>query len=592
MNDMVNPRARILIIDDEPSIRNILCSFLSESYTCVEAGSAEEALSLLHLESFDLVLSDINMGGMSGIEMIPLTRSTSPDAVVVMISGQHVIENAIEAMRLGAFDYIVKPFDLQHVEIAVERALEHRALLVEKRRYENHLEEMIEQRTNELNHLAYHDALTDLPNRILFEDRLAQALTGARRNDRALGVIFLALDRFKKVHDSLGLAHGYDLLQQVATRLRHHVSESETLARFDGDEFAFLLPEIGGTESVVKIIYDINKALQVPFTLEGHELVITASLGVSLFPHDGTDGMTLLKNASAALYRAKEQGGNNYQFYTADMNAKALKRLVLESNLRKGLEREEFEVYYQPQLDVGTGHIVGMEALVRWRHPLLGLVSPSEFIPLAEDTGLIVPLGEWVLRTACRQSQSWQDEGLPPLSLSVNISARQFQQQNLANVVAQILLETRLDPHWLELELTESSIMKNAESAVLMLGKLKVMGVRISIDDFGTGYSSLGYLKRLPIDVLKIDSSFVRDVSEHADDAALVEAIITLAHNLRLKVIAEGVETIEQLKFLFRLRCDEWQGYLYSKPLPPPAFRELVAKGVSGKRNPVYAVML
>jgi diguanylate cyclase (GGDEF)-like protein len=574
-------KAHILIVDDEPEIRNMVRGILCESYECTAVGSAEEALLLLRVEKFGLVISDINMGGMSGLEMIPLVKASAPDTVIMMISGEQTIESAIEALRVGAFDYIRKPFDLQHVEAAVRRALEHQALLEAKSLYEEHLEELVRQRTAELNHLAYHDRLTDLPNRILFEDRLTQALTLAQRDRRTLSMLFLSLDRFKKVNDTLGHTLGYRLLQDVAERLTSCIHGGDTVARFEGDEFALLLTHIGGSEAVVEVIYQINETLRLPFILDGHELFITASIGVSLYPEDGIDTHTLLKNAGAALYRAKGQGGDNYQFYTADMNDKALKRLALENSLRRALERREFEVYYQPQVDINSGRVFGVEALVRWQHPEMGLVSPAEFIPLAEDTGLIVPIGEWVLRTACAQSKSWQEAGFAPLSVAVNLSARQFQQQNLSSVVARILQETGLDPHYLELELTESSIMENAESAVRTLGELKEMGVKIAVDDFGTGYSSLGYLKRLPIDKLKIDQSFVRDVTTDPDDAALVMAIIALAHNLRLEVVAEGVETEEQRRFLHLLRCDGWQGYLFSKPLPVGAFEELLSEGQS-----------
>jgi diguanylate cyclase (GGDEF)-like protein len=576
MADAVNHTAHILIVDDEPVIRSMLGSILCESYECATADSAEEALAMLRTEKFDLIVSDINMKGMSGLEMIPQALAAAPDTVVMMVSGEQTIESAIEALRVGAFDYIRKPFDLQHVEAAVRRALEHQALLAGKRRYETHLEELVRQRTAELNHLAYHDALTDLPNRVLFEDRLTQSLALAQRDRQTLGVLFLSLDRFKKVNDTLGHALGYRLLREVAGRLTNCIREGETVARFEGDEFA-LLTHASGTDGVGEIIYQINEALGRPFTLDDHELFLTVSIGIALYPHDGEDAHALLKNAATALYRAKEQGGNNYQFYTADMNAKALKRLTLETSLRRALERMEFAAYYQPRVDMNTGLVIGAEALVRWRHPDLGLVPPAEFIPLAEDTGLIVPLGEWVLRTACAQSKSWQESGFAPLSVAVNLSARQFQQQNLSDVVARILRETGLDSHYLELELTESSIMKDAESSVRTLGELKEMGVKIAIDDFGTGYSSLGYLKRLPIDMLKIDQSFVRDVTTDPDDAALVMAIIALAHNLRLRVTAEGVETEEQRRFLHLLRCDEWQGYLCSRPLPAEAFEELLS---------------
>lgn len=581
MTQISTERSKILVIDDDEQIRSLLKQLLSTEHECVTASAAEEAIALLETTKFALVISDINMGGMSGLEMLPLVHAASPNTVVMMVSGENTIERAIEAMRLGAFDYVVKPFDLQHIEAAVRRALDHHSLLEAKHRHENHLEELVKQRTAELNHHANHDAITDLPNRILFEDRLSQALVHARSHQQNVAMLFLALDRFKKIHDTLGHAVGCQLLRDAAQRLSGCLNNGSTIARFEGDEFALLLTQADGTkaEDVVEIVYKINESFKLPFALDDHEVFVTSSIGIGLYPDDGMDAPTLLKNVGAALYRAKEQGGNNYHFYTADMNAKALKRLTLESNLRRAVERSEFKVYYQPQISIPSGEIVGMEALVRWQHPDLGLVAPNEFIPLAEDTGLIVPIGEWVLQTACAQNKAWQLEGYDLLSLSVNLSARQFQQQDLSRVINRILLETTLDPHFLELELTESSIMKNAESAILMLDMLKTMGVRISIDDFGTGYSSLGYLKRLPIDILKIDSSFVRDVTTKADDATLVEAIVRLAHNLRLKVVAEGVETEEQLNFLSHLGCDAWQGFLYSKPVPAAAFSELLTAG-------------
>lgn len=569
-------KARILIVDDEPEVRSVVHDILRKNYECTEAGSAEEALAILRGGKFALVMSDIKMGDMSGLELIPHALESAPDTVVMMMSGGQTIDSAIEAMRLGAFDYIRKPFDIKHVEATVRRALAHHSLLEAKRLHEHHLEELVRQRTAELNRLAYYDALTDLPNRILFEDRLTQALALVQPDQRTVGVLLLSLDRFKKINDTLGYAEGHRLLREVAARLTNCVRDGATVARFEGAEFALLSAQIGRTEGVLELISRINAALRMPFTLGAQELFVTLSIGISLHPNDGKDAPTLLKNAGAALYRAKEQGGSNYQFYTADMNARALKRLALENSLRRALERLEFEVYYQPRVDVGTGRIVGAEALVRWRHPELGLISPAEFIPLAEDTGLIVLIGEWVLRVACARCTAWRDAGLAPMSVAVNLSARQFQQPYLSAMVIGILQETGLGPHQLELELTESSIMQNAESAVRALGELKKAGVKIAIDDFGTGYSSLGYLKRLPIDMLKVDKSFVRDMTTDPDDATLVTAIIKLAHNLRLKVVAEGVETEEQLRFLRRLGCDEWQGYLCSEPLPAEAFEELL----------------
>ena len=593
MKQKAAKRPSILLIDDDEQIRKLLKELLGTEYECVAAASAEEALAVLKTMNFALVISDINMGSISGLDLVPLVHREAPDTVVVMVSGQQAIETAIEAMRAGAFDYITKPFDARHVDAAVRRALNHHNLLVGKRLYENDLEELVKQRTAEVEHLAYYDPLTDLPNRELFKDRLAQSLTVAQRNQQMLGTLFLALDRFKKINDTLGHAVGDRLLKEVAERLKNCVSEIDTIARFDGDEFALLLTQVTGTADLVEISRSINEALKPSFLLEGHDVYVTASIGISLFPYDGEDIETLLKNAGAALYRAKMQGGNNYQFYTCDMNDKALKRLALESSLRRAVEKEEFVLHYQPQIDIETRMVVGTEALLRWQHPELGLLPPLDFISLAEDTGLILPIGVWVLRTASAQTRAWQEAGFTGLRIAVNVSARQFQQPDLLETIVQALDTTGLDPTSLELELTESSIMQNANSVVETLTQLRQMGVRISIDDFGTGYSSLGYLKRLPIDTLKLDRSFVDEAISDPDNAALVMAIITLAHNLRLKVIAEGVETEEHLRFLRLLRCDEAQGFLFSKPMPANVFQSSIdasgrARGNESSVLPFY----
>jgi len=571
MEPAENRKPTILIIDDEEQIRSLLVDLLGDNYHCSDAGSAEEALAALSQDTFDLVISDIDMGGMSGLELVPHVHSLSPDTVVVMISGNHDIEFAIRALRVGAFDYISKPIDLRHVEASVERALNHHSLLKEKRQYKEQLESLLEQRTAEVDWLAYYDTVTQLPNRALFEDRLTQAVAIARAKNQSLGVLFISLDQFKKVNDSLGHGPGDSLLKEFAERLKSCISKSDTVARFGNDEFALLRTQINGTKDVIETIGSLSQVLKFSFDLTGHELFATASVGVSLFPLDGEDSQTLLKNAGAALYKAKKSGGANYQFYTADMHELAASRLALETNLRRAIQNEEFLVHYQPRVVVDSLAITGVEALVRWQHPQLGLIAPSEFIPLAEDTGLIVPIGEWVMRTACLQGRSWREQGFAPIQIAVNICGRQFHDQDLSQTVIEILEETGFPSQNLELELTESSVMQNADFASSVLTRLKSMGIKISIDDFGTGFSSLASLKRLPIDNLKIDRTFVRDATTDTDDGALVMAIITLAHNLRLKVIAEGVETEEQLRFLQLLRCDEVQGYLFSRPLPAEA---------------------
>ena len=434
------------------------------------------------------------------------------------------------------------------------------------------------QTQEKLNHLAYHDALTDLPNQVLFKDRLKQAIALSRRNDQMQAVLLLNLDRFKTVNDSLGYTAGDRLLQSVAQRLTSCVRESDTVARFGGDEFAILLTHISRAQDAANAARAIKEALDQAFLFDDQEVFVSSSIGIAVYPHDGRDTASLLKNAGAAVDRAKVQGGNNYQFYTAGGTTRALKQLVLESNLRGGLERGEFVVHYQPQVDTRSFQLVGMEALVRWNHPSLGLLYPKEFITLAEDSGLIIQLGDWALRAACAQSMAWQDAGLAPMRLSVNFSARQFQQATFISSVAETLKQTNLDPRWLELELTESSIMKDPEQAIEKLHEFKLMGIRVAIDDFGTGYSSLNYLKRFPIDTLKIDRSFVSDICKDRHDTAIVRAIITLGHALDLTVVAEGVETQEQLQYLSSLECDVVQGFLFSKSLTASAFEELLVE--------------
>ena len=566
---LAGQKARVLIVDDAAQERAHLIALLGTSYDCHSVSTVEEALTILSLESFDLVISDPASGGLSGTELIFQLHSISPDTVVVLISGDQDLEIGIEAMRVGAFDYLTKPLDFRLVQVSVKRALQYRRLIVERDQYKDQLEQLLQERTAELDRLAYYDTVTQLPNRKLFEDRLSKAVAVAKSKDETFGVLFISLDQFKKVNDSLGHKVGDSLLREFSERLVSCCAETDTVARFANDEFAVLRSQIHGANDAVETIGALSQVLKFSFDVEGQELFATTSVGVSLFPLDGDNGQTLLKNAGVALYKAKRSGGANYQFFTADMHDLASRRLALETNLRRAIQNEEFLIYYQPRVSVDSLEIVGVEALVRWRHPQLGVVSPVEFIPLAEDTGLIVPIGEWVLRESCQQSKRWQQLGYPPIQMAVNICARQFHDQDLTRTIINILDETKLSPQHLELELTESSIMQHGELVANVLARLKAMGVDIAIDDFGTGFSSLASLKRLPIDALKIDKSFVRDATTDRDDAALVMAITTLAHHLRLKVIAEGVETEDQLRFLQLLRCDEIQGYLFSKPVPP-----------------------
>ncbi|MFA7242283.1 MAG: EAL domain-containing protein [Sulfuricellaceae bacterium] len=428
-----------------------------------------------------------------------------------------------------------------------------------------------------LNYLVNHDALTGLPNRTLFLERLMLALAHAHRNDKMAGVMFFDLDRFKIINDTLGHASGDLLLQAVAQRVGAILREGDTVARLGGDEFTVIVEGVSSEKDIAHIAQKIIDAIAKPLDLCGQEVFVTASVGISVYPNDGVDTQTLVKNADAAMYRAKDQGKNNYQFFKADMNARAFERLTLENSLRRALERSEFELYYQPQRDIATGQVVGAEALIRWRHPEMGLVLPDRFIPIAEETGMILPIGEWVMRTACAQNKAWQDAGFPLMHIAVNLSGRQFKQKNLVGVIKGILAETGLDAEYLELEITESVIMEQATETIATLGEMKALGLQLSIDDFGTGYSSLSYLKRFPIDTLKIDRSFVRDITTDEDDAAITTAVIALAHSLKLMVIAEGVETAEQLAFLSAHGCDEMQGYYFSRPLTAEAFGEKLA---------------
>jgi len=565
-------RPSILIIDDDEQIRELLGDLLAEGHRCVMASSAEDAMQMLKAKKFDLVLSDINMGGISGLELVPYVVRENPETVVIMISGQQTIETAIEAMRAGAFDYITKPFAIPHVEAAVRRALSHHDLLEAKRRYENELEELVRERTAEIERLAYFDQLTKLPNRVLFEDRLTQAIEHANATGQMLASVLLRLDGFQKIGATLGHAISDRLLLEVATRLNQAVAERTTIARFEGDEFALLLTGVAGPETIIDTLRQIVESMKLPFVLDEHELYLTASVGVSLFAVDGNTALRLLKNAGVALNRAKSSGGNGYQFYRTDMNAQAMKRLSLEAELRRALDHDELRLHYQPQLELHTHRIIGAEALIRWQHPQLGLLPPADFIPMAEDSSLILLIGEWVLRTACHQLAAWNKAGLHHLRVGLNVSPRQFQEKDFRRTVARFLAESGINPSAIELEITETSIMGPAKDIVTLLTDLKEMGLSIAIDDFGMGYSSLSYLKRLPIDMLKIDRTFVNDSTHDSDAAALVLTIITLAHNLRMKVMAEGVETEGQLQLLRLLKCDEAQGFLFDRPLEPQAF--------------------
>jgi diguanylate cyclase (GGDEF)-like protein/PAS domain S-box-containing protein len=433
----------------------------------------------------------------------------------------------------------------------------------------------------QMTHSAQHDFLTGLPNRMLLNDRVSQAIVLAPRHSKKVAVLFLDLDGFKHINDSLGHPTGDKLLQSIAKRLVSCVRTSDTVSRQGGDEFVVLLSEMEQSEDAAISALRILQAVAEAHTIDQHDLHVTTSIGVSVFPDDGKDAETLVKNADTAMYQAKENGRQSYQFFRPAMNVRAVERQSIEENLRRALERREFTLHYQPKIRLRTGEITGAEALLRWTHPVRGPVSPAQFIPVAEDCGLILPIGQWVLREACKQAQAWVDAGLPLGTMAVNISSMEFRDDNFLESVFATLNETGLDPKLLELELTESVLMKRAESAATVLKTLRARGVQIAVDDFGTGYSSLSYLRKFPIDALKIDQSFVRQITAAPDDTTIVTAVISMGRSLKLRVVAEGVETREELAFLQAHLCDEAQGYYFSRPVLPQQFAMLLKNGIT-----------
>lgn len=502
-----------------------------------------------------------------------------PLAVVVGLS----VEEQLAAVRSNTTDYLWRAAagSLLLIFIMFLLGRMSRELALSRRRAAE--EQMAHAR--QVEYLAFHDGLTGLPNRSLFSKLLAQSIAYASRYNKRLAVLFLDLDRFKQINDTLGHEAGDDLLKEVATRLKSALRESDIVARMGGDEFVAILPEMEDDSYSTVVAKKILAAVAQPFTLVGQEFRITVSIGISIYPHDGLDEQTLTKNADVAMYQAKQEGKNNYQFYSDKMNANSLERLALESGLRHALENNEFELHYQAKRDTQSGQITGMEALLRWQHKDLGTVAPLKFIPVAEESGLIVPIGKWVLRTACEQNVQWQKQGLPPLSIAVNLTERQFLDENLIRDLTKILKETKMAPDLLELEITESLLMHDVNKTLGILTQLKNMGVLIAIDDFGTGYSSLATLKQFPLNTIKIDRSFIRDVAKSPGDKALTEAIIAMGRALSLTVVAQGVETKAQADYLRRKDCDEFQGFYFYKPVPASEVPDLLRAQTGSPAN-------
>ena len=556
----VDEVAQVLIVDDDRSTRSTLRYTLQrDGFRVEEAADGLQALTMLKRFQPDVILMDAIMPVMDGFTACARMRELPGAAAipVLMITALEDNSSVERAFAAGASDYIPKPIHYAVLSQRVRRIID--ANRAEKR----------------IRHLAYNDLLTGLPNRTLFFDLLAQGVNQARSGAKQLAVLFMDLDRFKYVNDNLGHDVGDRLLAAVAQRVRRTVRAVDVVARLGGDEFTVVLGDIDGPAPAAAAAQNINRVLAAPFQIDGHDIFVTSSVGIAMFPHDGADVATLVKHADNAMYRAKKTN-TGFQFYEASMEQTITEHVRLETDLRRALEFNELEVHYQPQARVDGEQVIGMEALVRWNHATRGMVAPVDFIPLAEETGLINPLGEFVLRTACSQLQAWIGDGLPPMRVAVNLSVRQLLQKNFAETVERALKDTGLPPHLLELEITESTLMEHAQDTLQALHRLRALGVRLSIDDFGTGYSSLSYLKRFPVDIIKIDRSFVRDVPHDADDAAIIAGIIALAHSLRLEVVAEGVETMAQLQFLREQNCDMLQGWYLSKAVPAAEFAAFI----------------
>ncbi len=554
-------RSTILIVDDEIVSRYTVEVLLeSEGYQLIFAESGEEAITKAKQSAPDLMLLDVMMPGMNGFQVCQALRADPrlAELPIVMVTALDDRESRLKGIEVGADDFMSKPFDRAELRARIRT-------ITRLNRYRRLVE------TEEhLAFLANYDPLTKLPNRSLFMERLQQAIIHSKRHHLSLAVLSLDLDGFKIINESLGHEFGDAMLCEIAQRIIQCLANGGTVARFSSDEFAILY-ECESINAVTSLLQQLLENIGSSMLIANHEISVSACVGISLYPSDGEDGMMLFKNANVALSRAKAQGQNTYKFFKEDMNAASLQRLLLENQLRKVVSREELRLFFQPQVDLTTGRIVGVEALVRWYHPEQGIISPATFIPLAEESNLIISIGEWVLFAACQQLKYWQQQGLPPLRMSVNVSSRQCQQSNLLHTVNSALKASELAPQWLELELTETLLMQedldNKNSGFAMFQELRDLGVQLAVDDFGTGYSSLSYLKRFPVSTLKIDRSFVKDVCNSSDDSAITSAIVAMAHSLQLSVIAEGIETVEQMKFLKSLQCGIGQGFLFSRPI-------------------------
>jgi diguanylate cyclase (GGDEF)-like protein len=563
--------ATILIVDDESHNRKLLETLLQpEGYQTRCAANGDDALASMAELPPDLILLDVMMPGMDGYQVAKCIKANPVTASIpiIMVTANIDRDARLAGLNAGAEEFLTKPIDRAELWYRVRNLLRLKTLNDVLQNQSVLLEDLVQTRTADLHRLAHYDPLTDLPNRALLLERLKKTLDSAQEHGWSVAVMFVDVDGLKRVNDTLGHALGDELLAQLSERLVDCVRLRDTVGRLGGDEFAIVLAMEDGQQDAALLANHIQAALREPFKLSDREVVVTASLGIAVYPEDSADPETLIRYADTAMYRAKQAGRDTFRFFTAQMNIDVVARRDLEAALRQAIEQDEFVLHYQPKVELEHGGIVGLEALLRWQRPEHGLVSPSDFIAVLEETGLIVDVGRWVIVTACRQVARWMSSGVGPVQVSVNVSGRQFVEGDLQHDVITAIDDNVISADLIELELTESSLMENTERTIAALQSLKRRGVTISIDDFGTGYSSLAYLSRFPIDKLKIDIDFIREITTKADDAVIALTIIRLAHSLNLEVIAEGVETAAQLAYLQYHGCDQVQGYYFSRPLP------------------------